>query len=189
MHSLTNMYKELFFCCFLFERNAIFFIQKWRVRCLRFILFYSLFFMSFSLSLSLLQSDRRLSVQYTILLLKILGTLVKLVPHTRLWRAKRRIASSQFIMIRSHSAISLEYHLNYGWKQTHRCEWDGRAHAPILQMMLYKYLYVSLINWAFVFLCNNTTFFVGLFIRLVGWLILFFPYVCNRIIVWSHFNY
>lgn len=77
--------------------------------------------MSFSLSLSLLQSDRRLSVQYTILLLKILGTLVKLVPHTRLWRAKRRIASSQFIMIRSHSAISLEYHLNYGWKQTHRC--------------------------------------------------------------------
>lgn len=34
----------------------------------------------------------------------------------------------------------------------------SEAHALISsQMMLYKYLYVSLINWAFVFLCNNIT--------------------------------
>lgn len=162
----------MFFCCFLFERNAIFFSSKngeyGACASFYFILFFS---MSFSLSLSLLQSDRRLSVQYTILLLKILGTLVKLVPHTRLWRAKRRIASSQFIMIRSHSAISLEYHLNYGWKQTHRCG-NGMAERMRLSckwccintcMYLWSigHLYFYVIIPLFSLVCS--------FVWLVGW--------------------
>lgn len=52
---------------------------------------------------------------------------------------------ASLLWIRSHWAISFEYHLNYGWKQIHRCEWIAMeiTHAPILQMMLYTYLYVS----------------------------------------------
>lgn len=121
MHSLTNMYKELFFCCLfvwralfslscslslslsllVLHRLAFFQIQKWRVRCLAFILFYlDAFFqygthLSFSLSLSIIntQTDTlspyfsitfMVRIQYPMfiehfLLLKILGTLYELV--------------------------------------------------------------------------------------------------------------
>lgn len=84
----------------------------------------------------------------------------------------------------SHSAFSFAYHLNYGWKSKYigyekdRMRNYTEAHALISQnsmMLCVKCLYVSLINWAFVFFSwKNTTIRWFLFfsssIRYIDWL-------------------